>query len=54
VALSLPRRLQKLAKALHIFCKIKDVAAPHFYKFFSLHGLIKGSHHSSLLSCPPS
>jgi hypothetical protein len=54
VLLFLLGSLQIIAKMSYIFCKVKKVSALYYYKLFSPYGLIKSSHHLSLLSPLPS
>ncbi len=50
VTLSLSDCNEEVAKTLPIYYKVKAIPAPHYYIIFSPHGLIQGSHCSSLLS----
>ncbi len=53
VALSKSCCNENVAEACYITCKVKEISAPRYYKLYSPHGLIKGSHQSSLLFSLP-
>jgi hypothetical protein len=53
VALSLTFCNENIARAPLVFCKVKEISAPHCYKLYSPHGLASGSHYSSLISPLP-